>query len=93
MTGSDATAGWVAHLLTATFLASSPAFDPPLAARLETAAAPQPDQPEQGGGCADHQAISIRSRSLSRSTRAVVRVRRLEHRAVPASADGIRTLG
>ena len=30
--------------------------------------------------------------TLSRSIRAVVRIRRLEHRAVLVSADGIRTL-
>jgi len=93
MTGSDATAGWVAHLLTATFLASSPAFDPPLAARLETAAVRQANQPEQGGGCADHEAISLRSHSLSGSIRALFRIRKLEHSAVLASADRVRTLG
>src|SRR6185312_5108180 len=45
--------------------------------------------------CYDGHASSlgcIRSRSLSRSIRAVVRIRRLEHRAVLVSADGIRTL-
>src|SRR6185312_16125874 len=60
---------------------------------LEAAAVGQSNQPEEGRGCAGHQAISLRAHTLRGSIRAVVRLRSLEYRDVFVSADSICALG